>query len=119
MDPVFPVGPVFVAIPTVIRFILFLVLFLVFMFGNYGLLYKLPLQGTQNNLALQILAISFVTILGILFMLVNNTMFVKIFENTIGYWFVQTFYVLSIFFRDYFSLTQHGSFVCFFEETLS
>lgn len=70
---------------TYVRVIVFLVLFVILYFTNYGFIYKVYLGGSQDNLAFQILALCFISIMGILFLLCNNVEFIKIFENTVGY----------------------------------
>lgn len=59
---------------------------------NYACIYHGYLGGTQDSLAFQILTVCFLGIMGIIFLLCNNVSFVKIFENTIGYAYVDSLF---------------------------
>ena len=67
------------------RFLLFIVIFVLLLVFLYVFVYNFTLRGTSSSMALGIISVCLLTIVGITFLMIHNTTFVKIFENTIGY----------------------------------
>jgi hypothetical protein len=77
---------------TLHRFGLFCVMFLVMLAVIYGFVYVLILKGVNTKKALSVISLCILAILGSTFLFINNTTFVKVFENTAGYALVNWFW---------------------------
>ena len=71
------------------RFILFFIVFIVTFAINFGIMYSLIMKGNQNYKAMKVITLCIVAMIGVMFLLINNINFVKIFENSVGFYLVQ------------------------------
>jgi hypothetical protein len=74
---------------SVYRFLLFLCLFGILLFFIFFLVYRALLKGKDTVKPIIVISTCISSILGLTFLMIHNTTFVKIFENTIGYGIIQ------------------------------
>jgi hypothetical protein len=75
-----------------IRFVIFCFLFFILFISNFYFIYILWYKGTNAQKCCQILCTCIFIILGIAFLLFNNIEFIKVFENTIGYFIINSIF---------------------------
>lgn len=71
------------------RFILFCIVSMITFAINFGIMYSLILKGSQNYTAMKVITLCILAIIGVMFLLINNINFTKIFENSVGFYLVQ------------------------------
>lgn len=72
------------------RFFLFLWIIVFIFIFVVGIIYMSIMKGTQVGSAMKTSAICIIGIVGGSFLLMNSNLFVKVFENTVGYGWIQT-----------------------------
>ena len=72
------------------RFFLFLWIFIFIFIFVVGIIYMSIMKGTQVGSAMKTSAICIFGIVGGSFLLMNSNLFIKVFENTVGYGWIQT-----------------------------
>ena len=72
------------------RFFLFLWIIVFIFIFVVGIIYMSIMKGTRVSSAMKISAICIIGIVGGSFLLMNSNLFVKVFENTVGYGWIQT-----------------------------
>ena len=70
------------------RFILFCIVSIITFAINFGIMYSLIMKGNQNYKAMKVITVCIVAIIGVMFLLINNINFTKIFENSVGFYLV-------------------------------